>query len=111
SLSRTSSSQSDISRTEKSLNPNISSRSLVVSARYRNERETITNTYYAIYLGKRACPGEPLARLELYLFFASILQNFTIRLPEGVDKPDIWKPVYGVTLFPPVHKLIFEVRK
>ncbi|XP_076196168.1 cytochrome P450 2J2-like [Aptenodytes patagonicus] len=31
--------------------------------------------------GKRACPGEQLARTELFIFFAALLQKFTFRAP------------------------------
>ncbi|KAI4879154.1 hypothetical protein NFI96_032752 [Prochilodus magdalenae] len=32
---------------------------------------------------KRACPGEQLARMELFLFFTSLMQRFRVRAPEG----------------------------
>ncbi|XP_014679542.1 PREDICTED: cytochrome P450 2D14-like [Priapulus caudatus] len=40
-------------------------------------------------IGRRACPGEALARMELFLFFTSILQNYDISLPEGVTEPSL----------------------
>lgn len=38
--------------------------------------------------GPRTCLGEVLARQELFVFFAAILQHFTIVTPPGVDTLD-----------------------
>ncbi|XP_028818632.1 cytochrome P450 2G1-like [Denticeps clupeoides] len=45
-------------------------------------------------LGKRACVGESLARMELFLFLVTLLQHFTFSSPGGPDIVDI-SPEYS----------------
>ncbi|KAK9978497.1 hypothetical protein ABG768_020246 [Culter alburnus] len=56
--------------------------------------------------GRRVCLGESLARMELFLFFTSLLQSYRFTTPPGVSGEDLdLKGVVGITLNPSPHKL------
>ncbi|GAU97055.1 hypothetical protein RvY_08414 [Ramazzottius varieornatus] len=56
----------------------------------------LPNHFIPYSIGKRSCPGESLAKMALFLIFASVLQRFSLSVdkPESVDM----SPVNGITL-------------
>ncbi|XP_051265468.1 cytochrome P450 2K1-like isoform X2 [Dicentrarchus labrax] len=56
--------------------------------------------------GRRICLGESLARMELFVFFATLLQHFRFTPPPGVSEDQLdLTPRVGFTLNPSPHKL------
>ncbi|XP_041635062.1 steroid 17-alpha-hydroxylase/17,20 lyase [Cheilinus undulatus] len=59
--------------------------------------------------GPRVCVGESLARLELFLFLASLLQRMTFSLPDGAPLPNLQGRL-GVVLQPLPYKVVVTPR-
>ena len=62
-------------------------------------------------MGKRICMGETLARSELFIFTALILQNFKIGLPVSHGKPNQEKSLWGITRAPKPFHVSLSVRE
>ncbi|XP_053545469.1 cytochrome P450 2F2-like [Bombina bombina] len=54
--------------------------------------------------GKRICLGESLARMELFIFFTTILQNFTFLPTQDPDQIDLNPSISGLGNVPPSYQ-------
>lgn len=60
-------------------------------------------------VGRRMCLGDVLARMELFLFFSSLLHCFHLEVPAGEELPSL-KVLPGVTLTPESFKVTLVQR-
>ena len=59
--------------------------------------------------GPRICPGESLAKNELFIFFCTLLQRFTFRADDQSELPSL-EGIVGLTLYPAHYQVIPELR-
>lgn len=59
--------------------------------------------------GKRKCPGEILAKAEVYIFFTSILQKFQLIKIQGQPSVNDYLP--GLVNIPKPFKLMVKLRQ
>ncbi|XP_059186689.1 cytochrome P450 2G1-like [Centropristis striata] len=60
--------------------------------------------------GKRACVGESLARMELFIFLVSMLQNFTFTCTDGPDSMNVIPEYSGFANVPRSYNIIATPR-
>ncbi|XP_001865027.2 probable cytochrome P450 305a1 [Culex quinquefasciatus] len=78
--------------------------------RFLGEDGTLANTerLLSFSLGKRRCLGEALARACIFNYFAGILQQFTVELPDGEDIMPSLELTPGISYMPKPYKVIFK---
>ncbi|GBN86522.1 Vitamin D 25-hydroxylase, partial [Araneus ventricosus] len=59
-------------------------------------------------IGKRSCPGESLARIEVFLYFVAILQKFEVLPPPG-KQVDL-EGELGISFQPKIQEICFKRR-
>eukprot|EP00073_Rattus_norvegicus_P037415 XP_008763715.1 PREDICTED: cytochrome P450 2B1 isoform X3 [Rattus norvegicus] len=60
--------------------------------------------------GKRICLGEGIARNELFLFFTTILQNFSVSSHLAPKDIDLTPKESGIGKIPPTYQICFSAR-
>ncbi|KAL9970409.1 hypothetical protein ACROYT_G022781 [Oculina patagonica] len=70
------------------------------------EGNLITNqgNFYPFGAGRRVCPGEALAKMEMYVFLSWMLHKFTFLPEEGQEAPEI-KHRRAITQYPAPFKI------
>ncbi|XP_078387720.1 cytochrome P450 2J2-like [Cetorhinus maximus] len=79
---------------------------------FRNENGEFfkPDAFIPFSMGLRACLGEKLAKMELFLFFTSHLQNFVFCWPDKSSSPDL-KGLYKGIVTPRPYKMQIRSRK
>jgi cytochrome P450 family 2 subfamily B len=65
---------------------------------------------FSVPTGKRICLGESIARNELFIFFTTILQNFSVASPVAPKDIDLTPKESGIGKIPPAHQIYFLAR-
>ncbi|XP_053325042.1 cytochrome P450 2D15-like [Spea bombifrons] len=75
-----------------------------------NDKFVKKEAFMPFSAGRRACLGEQLARMELFLFFTSLMQRFKIEIPKDHPLPRGKNGVYALMFSPYPYKMCAVAR-
>ncbi|XP_071950035.1 cytochrome P450 2U1-like [Antedon mediterranea] len=61
-------------------------------------------------IGRRSCIGYLMAKMEIFIFTATLIQRFTFKVPDGEPTPSVKDYVPGLSLVPKPFK-IFAIKR
>ena len=67
--------------------------------------DTLSYESALVSTGRRMCLGDVLARMELFLFFSSVLHLFHLELPKDQPLPSL-RGNAGITVTPDTYKVV-----
>lgn len=73
----------------------------------KNGKLQISDSFTQFGVGQRMCLGTQLARMELFLFFANLMNHYEFYMPEGEKIPGL-DGVLGITHSPLPFDLCFK---
>ena len=72
---------------------------------------TKKNAFLPFGIGRRECPGQPLARVSMYSFASALLHRYEFGLPEGAEMPSIKVSIAQVVARPDDYLVIAKQRE
>ncbi|NP_001268512.1 cytochrome P450 2A8 [Mesocricetus auratus] len=69
-----------------------------------------SNAFMPFSVGKRYCFGESLAKMELFIFFTTIMQNFCFKSPQAPQDIDVTPQYFSFAAIPPKFTMSFLPR-
>ncbi|XP_069857273.1 cytochrome P450 2A5-like [Dipodomys merriami] len=69
-----------------------------------------SDAFVPFSIGKRYCLGEGLAKMELFLFLTTIMQNFRFKPTQAPQDIDVSPKCVGFGTIPPTYTLSFQPR-
>jgi cytochrome P450 len=71
-------------------------------------KKDLADSVIPFSMGKRQCPGESLARMELFLIFTTLLQKFEFAVPPNTPRPSR-VPQFGSSLVPLPYECVIRM--
>lgn len=75
----------------------------------KDGRVELSDSYMPFGFGKRRCLGESLAKANIFIFTATVLQHFNLKIPDGEGPPST-SCMDGVTPSPIPYKAQITLR-